>query len=233
MNVARGLIVTAGAAALCLTSACQAPLDPSVAKGAAAYSMIAPPDPSAKPEEYAIGPLDTLDVTVFQEPDLTQKGVKVDSGGAVLLPLVGQIEAAGKTASVLSAEIAQRLRTRYLEDPQVSVIVTEAMSRRVAIEGSVNEAGVYEINGQTTLIEALALAKGTSRTAALSQVVVFRTISGQRQAAVFNISDIRRGAAPDPEIKGNDTIVVGFSNLKSGFRDVIQTAPFLNIFRPF
>ncbi|WP_294260858.1 polysaccharide biosynthesis/export family protein [uncultured Sphingomonas sp.] len=214
-------------------AACQPSLDKSVARGPAAYDVIPALNPDVQPGEYRIGPLDTLDVTVFQEPDLSQKGLRVDAAGRVLVPLIGQIQASGQTAVELSKTIAAQLGQRYLVNPQVTVSVVSAVSQRVSVEGSVNEAGVYEIAGRTSLLQALALAKGTSRTAALSQVVVFRNINGQRNAAVFNVSDIRRGAAPDPEIQGNDLIVVGFSNVKAGFRDFLSSSPLLAIFRPF
>lgn len=214
-------------------SACQPTLDKSVARGAAAYDVIPALNPDVQPGEYRLGPLDTIDVTVFQEPDLSQKGLHLDAAGRVLIPLIGQVEAAGKTAVELSNQIASQLGQRYLVNPQVTVTVVSAVSQRVSVEGSVNEAGVYEIAGRTSLLQALALAKGPTRTAALSQVVVFRNINGQRNAAVFNIADIRRGAAPDPEIVGNDLIVVGFSNVKAGFRDFLSSSPLLAIFRPF
>jgi len=69
------------------------------------------------------------------------------------------------------------------------------------------------------------MAKGTSRVAALNQVVVFRIIDGKRIGGVFDVSKINRGVALDPEIRGDDTIVVGLSNVKAAWRDILTAAP--------
>lgn len=217
------------AAALSL-AACQP--TPDLPSGAAAYDIIPAPDADAA-REYKIGPLDVLSVTVFQEPDLSFKELQVDASGNLLFPLIGDVRASGKSAAQLSREIATRLDQRYLINPQVSVVVASSVSQRVAVEGSVNEPGVYEISGSSTLLEAIARAKSTTRTAKLSQVVIFRIVDGQRMGAVFDLSMIRAGRAPDPELIGGDVVVVGFSFVKGAFRDFLTTAPFFNVFRPF
>ena len=201
--------------------------------GAEAYKVIPPEDPSTRLSDYRIGPLDVLSVTVFREPDLTLKELQVDAGGNLVFPLIGAVEASGKTANELSAELARRLDERYLRDPQVSVVVSASTSQRVTVEGSVNEPGVYELGGNATLLEALARAKSPTRTAALDQVVVFRREGDKRLGAVFDVRAIRDGRVADPRIRGGDTVVVGFSEVKGAFRDFLQTAPFLNLFRLF
>lgn len=182
--------------------------------------------------EYRIGPLDTIDVTVFQEPDLSAKGLAVDASGNVVLPLVGSFPAAGKTTNVLSADIARKLGERYLVNPQVSVAVASSVSQKVVVQGQVVEPGVYEVKGSTTLLEALSMAKGETAVASLNRVVVYRTINGQRMGALFDVQTIRTGQAKDPDIFGNDVVIVGYSNAKSAWRDVLSAAPLLNIFRP-
>jgi polysaccharide export outer membrane protein len=76
------------------------------------------------------------------------------------------------------------------------------------------------------------MAHGETRVAAVKDVAVFRTINGQRMGAMFDIGSIRRGEASDPELVGNDVVVVGFSAGKSVWRDVLQAAPLMNVFRP-
>ena len=152
----------------------------------------------------------------------------------MLLPLIGSVMAAGKTAPELSAEIADRLRGRYLQAPQVAVWVSEILSQRVTVDGSVVQPGVYPLTGPTTLIQALSMAKGPDiKLANLSRVVVFRTIGGERSVAVFDLKKIRKGTAPDPEIRGNDIVVVDGSQLKGAWREVIGALPGLAIFRPY
>ncbi len=211
-----------------LLSACSN--KPVLPEGAAAYQTFPAPTGTQAIANYFIGPLDTLSVTVFQEPDLTANSIQVDASGNVLLPLIGQVKASDKTSTQLADEIAQKLSARYLTNPQVSVIVADSVSQRVTVNGSVIEPGVYAIKGRTTLIDALAMAKGTSRVAALNEVAVFRIVNGQRVGGLFDVGKINRGMAPDPEIVGNDTIVVGLSNVKSAWRDILTAAPLLSAF---
>ena len=184
--------------------------------------------------EYRIGPSDKLDVKVFREPDLTVLGAPVDADGQVRLPLIGSITAAGKSASQLSRELEALYRPKYLADPEITVTVASAVSQKVTIQGEVKSAGVYPLAGPTTLLDTLSLAGGESEVAALNQVVVLRTVSGQRMGAIFDAAAIRRGDAPDPAILGNDVVIVGISNARKLYRDILQATPLLlNIFRPF
>jgi polysaccharide export outer membrane protein len=183
--------------------------------------------------EYRIGPLDKLNITVFQVKDLTLDRVQVDASGRILLPLIGQLNAAGRTTTELSDEIAARLAASYLQNPQVSVVVSEAASQKVTVDGAVTEAGVFELRGRTTLLQAVAMAKGPARNANLRRVAVFREIDGQRQAAVFDLKAIRKGKAEDPEIYGDDVIVVDSSGLKGAWREVLGALPAFSIFRPY
>ena len=224
MRVILFLVCTASLAA-CSTPKADLP------RGEQAYEVIRAP--AGGLVEYRIGPLDTIGVNVFREPDLTFEELKVDSTGNIPFPLIGTIRAAGKTAGELSSELAARLGERYLKNPQVSVLVVSSVSQRVTVDGSVTEPGVYEISGGTTLIEALARAKGPTRVADLDEVVVFRTINGQRTGAIFDLRRIRAGISADPAIVGGDVIVVGYSAVKGGFREFLSAAPLLGVFRPF
>lgn len=197
-----------------------------------------PPTPvrsavSAPIEDYRIGPLDKLAITVFQVEELTIKEAQVDAAGRLSLPLIGIVDAAGKTTGELSKEITAKLAAGYLQSPQVSVMVSEAASQKVTVDGAVTEPGVFELRGRTTLIQAVAMAKGPARNANLKRVAVFRDINGQRTAAVFDLQAIRSGAAVDPEIQGNDVIVVDSSALKSAWREVVGALPAFGIFRPY
>ena len=205
--------------------------------GPAAYDVIPASNAGVRQEDYRINPLDVLSVNVFREPDLTLKDIQVDASGNLLFPLIGNLQAAGRTGSELSREIASRLGERYLRNPQVTVVVSSSVSQRVVVEGNVTDPGVYEIGGNTTLLEALARAKSPTRVAALDEVVIFRVVDNQRVGAVFDVSKIRAGLAPDPQIRGGDTVVVGFSAVKGAFRDFLSSAPLLlstlNTFRAY
>lgn len=215
-----------------LLSACESAL-PNLPQGKAAYAAFPAPQGDLAIRNYAIGPLDTIAITVFQEPDLTLKDVQVDAAGNVLLPLIGDVRAAGLTSTQLAQEIGLRLRRGYLSSPQVSVIIQESVSQKVTVEGSVTDPGVYEIKGRTTLLDALAMAKGPSRVARLREVIVFREIAGKQSGAMFDVSAIRRGDMENPEILGNDTVVVGLSHIKAAWRDILTASPLVAAFRPF
>jgi len=219
------------AAALVPLSACAA--HPAAPLDAAAYANFPPPGGDAPVQDYRIGPGDTLSITTFQEKDLTLEHVDVDASGNILFPLVGNVHASGLSSAALAKELETRLGQRYLRDPQVSVIVTSAVSQKVTVEGSVIQAGVFELRGQTTLLQAIALAKGPNRTARLGSVIIFRTIDGKRQAARFDIDAIRNGTMPDPQIRGDDVVVVPFSHGKGVFRDVLTALPSLGVFAVF
>jgi polysaccharide export outer membrane protein len=106
------------------------------------------------------------------------------------------------------------------------------VSQKVVVQGEVTEPGVYEIKGHATLLEVISMAKGETKVAATRQVAVFRNISGQRTGALFDVAAIRRGEAADPELLGSDVVIVGLSNAKSTWRDILATAPMLAVFRP-
>jgi polysaccharide biosynthesis/export protein len=195
--------------------------------GSDAYALIPAEAETSRPQDYRIGPLDTLKITVFREPDLSLEEVPVDASGNVLLPLIGQMQASGKTSQELAGDVSSRLASRYLVDPQVLVFVSKSASLVVTVEGQVKKPGVYEVTGQMTLLQAIASAEGPTQIAKLSEVVVFRRTAGQQYAARFNLDQIRDGRAADPKILGNDVVVVGLSSAKSIYRDALVALPAL------
>lgn len=180
-----------------------------------------------------IRPGDTLSIRVFGEPELSKDDYVVDASGFVQVPLAGQVIAGGSSPEELRIELARRLGARYIRDPQVSVTVSERAKSNFAVEGQVEEPGVYEADSGTTLLAAIARAKSPTRTARLDEVLVFRNVDGQRMGARFDLADVRAGRAADPQIIGGDTIVVGYSGAKGFWRDVRETAPLLNLFYIF
>ena len=194
-----------------------------------------PPDPVTLAKvgsvaEYHIGPMDTLDVNVFQAPDLSRT-VQVDATGMITLPLIGSIPAAGRTTSELQDAIAKVLSAKYLQAPQVNVAVKDFVSQQVTVDGAVSQPGVYPVRGRTTLLQAIAMAKGADpKLANEKQVVIFRTVDGQRMAARFDLTEIRAGRADDPEVYGNDLIVVDRSGTRSLLRSVSSSLPVVAVF---
>jgi len=182
-------------------------------------------DGSERP--YLIGPFDKVEVDVFGVPELSRREIQTDAGGRISFPLVGTIDANGKTAEQVATEIGNRLRGRYVRDPQVTVNLTESVSRVVTVDGEVREPGRYPVVGRTTLMRAVALARGTTEFAALSEVVVFRDVGDQHMAALYNLGAIRNGQYSDPEIFAGDVVMVGNSPGRRLFRDILQAAPLI------
>jgi len=188
---------------------------------------------AAAPAEYRIGVGDKLSVRVFQVEDLSFEELVVDTSGNINMPLIGAVRSAGRTAGEMSSDIAGRLTARYLRDPQVTVTVKEAASQKITVDGAVTKPGVYEMRGSTSLLQAVAMAEGPTGVADLTQVAVFRTIDGQRSVALFDLKSIRQGRASDPQMFGDDVIVVDTSRLNSTLRQMAPLIPVLAVFRPF
>jgi len=183
-------------------------------------------DLSAQSRPYLLGPYDRLSIETYGVDDLART-VQVDAAGRISMPLAGTIDAAGKTPTQLEELIEQRLRGRYIRDPQVTVNLTETNSQVMTIEGEVGESGLYPVVGRMTLMRAIARARGTTEFARRSHVVVFRTVGGQRMAALYDLRAIQRGAYDDPEIFANDVIVVSEDRARRIFRDAMQGASLL------
>ena len=197
--------------------------------GPQSYNVI-PATQTTRPE-YRLNPQDKLTIAVFREPDLSVVEAPIETSGGIVMPLVGRVQAAGRTSSELASEIEDRLK-KYLVGPRVSVIIASSRSLNVTVDGAVQEAGVYEMQGETTLIQSIAMAKGASRIADLERVAVFRTIDGRRNGALFDVRAIQSGAAPDLQLQSGDYVVVGASNIKAIWYDVLSILPAFALFVP-
>ncbi len=174
---------------------------------------------------YLIGPFDKLVIDVFGIEELSKREVQTDAGGRISFPLAGIMEAAGKTPAELESEIEARLRTKYVRNPQVTVNLKETVSQVITVDGQVKEPGLYPVVGRMTLMRAVATAKGASEFAKLDDVVIFRTVGGQKMAALYNLKAIRRGNYEDPEVFANDVVVVGDSSARRLFKDAVTLGP--------
>lgn len=225
-------ILWAVGAAMALSACVSRNVGPDVAQGDEAYARIPAPVGEPAAELYRIGPLDRLDITVFQESDMSSKGMQVDAAGDISLPLVGRVHAAGLTTLELADALRSRA-SRFYVDPQITVGIASSVSQNVTVQGQVTEPGIFPIQGPTTLLDVVALAKGETENAALDQVVVIRFINGNRYAAAFNLERVRRNEDKDPAIMPRDVIIVGHSGTKQAWHDVLRAAPLLNIFTQF
>jgi polysaccharide biosynthesis/export protein len=183
--------------------------------------------------DYRIGSQDMLEVNVFGIEEL-KRDVQVDSGGKVILPLVGQMQAGGRTPGEFAKDLETALKAKYMKNPQVIVTVKNAQSQRVTIDGAVNKPGVYPLSGPTTLLQAISLGGGPDQKLAnVRKVAVFRQVAGKRHAAFFDLNQIRNGKSEDPQIYGNDIVVVDTSSGSRFIQNFQGLFPILGLFRPF
>lgn len=190
-------------------------------------SVLPPPhrgDLTAADRPALIGPLDTIQVDVFNIPDLSRE-IQVDASGRIAMPLIGTVDARGRTADELARTVETALRGRYVRNPEVTVNIRSSVSQVVTIDGQVVEPGLYPVTNQMTLLRAVASAKGLSEFAKEDDVVILRTVEGQKMAGLYNIAAIRRGAYDDPPIYANDIVVVGDSPSRRAFRTIVSVAP--------
>jgi polysaccharide biosynthesis/export protein len=215
---------------LALLAGCASSQLADVPSGSEAYKLIPAPVQDGPEAAYLISATDELGIQVFQEPDLSIDKLQVDNAGRIQMPLIGEVMAAGRSTSDLANEIAGRLRERYIVNPQVVVSVSKSATQFVTVEGEVKKPGVYEIDRDYTLLAALARAESPTKTARLNEILVFRSLQGQRMGARFDLTEIRAGRAPDPQVKSGDVIIVGRSASKGAWQDFLQAAPAFNLF---
>ena len=213
--------VRGGQAKMVTTTEQLGPPDTTTATGA--YSGIA---------DYRLGASDVVDIEVYGLPELT-RSLRVNSRGMITLPLVGPIQATGKTVAELEDEITNLLADDFLQDPQVTVFVSAYTSQKVTIEGAVGKPGIYSLSGNTSLLQAIVIAGGVSELANPKGIIIFRVIDGQRMAAVFDLNEIRGGNAEDPRIYGDDLIVVDRSGSKSAWAGLLKVVPVAGMFSIF
>ena len=180
-------------------------------------------DFTAESRPYIVGPFDRLTIDVFGIAELTEREVQVDAAGRISFPLAGVVQVSGKTPGEIEGLLTERLRQAYVRNPQVTVNLKEAVSQVVTVSGEVKKPGLYPVMGRMTLLQAIARAEGTVEFSDLQNVVIFRTIKGQRLAALYNVDAIQRGAYADPEIYPNDVVMIGDNNARRLFKDLLTT----------
>lgn len=174
-------------------------------------------------DDYVIGPGDLLKIEVFQVQDYNRT-VRVSTTGRISLPLIGAVEAAGRTASSLEADLAQKLAADYIQNPFVSVFIEEYASQKVTIEGEVKKPGVFPLRGRISLLEVVALAEGFVELSDQNRVQVFRRPANEPgQMLVFDVEAIRSGKISDPVMQGNDVVIVSKAHGRSILKSITDT----------
>ncbi|MEP3525428.1 MAG: polysaccharide biosynthesis/export family protein [Hyphomicrobiales bacterium] len=165
---------------------------------------------------------DLLEVDVFQVDEL-DKTVQIDSSGRISMPLIGRVAAAGKTVGALESELERLYEIKHLQSPDIAVLVTESKGQQVTLNGEFLTPGVYPSSSNTTLLQAVALARGLSPIADTGKIFVYRDFQGKKLVANYNLKKIQQGQAIDPKIFGGDIIVAFSSKTKLAQKNLKET----------
>jgi polysaccharide biosynthesis/export protein len=166
---------------------------------------------TAKPvsePEYKIGPQDVLRVDVWKEPEITRT-IPVRPDGKITLPLLNDVQAAGLTAMELAASLSEGFK-KYLNNPQVTVTVTDINSRRIYVTGEVGRAGALPLLPNMTVLQAVSSCGGFTQFAKIKKIYVLRQEDGKQVKHPFNYKEVVNGKKPEDNItlQPGDTIVV-------------------------
>ena len=167
-----------------------------------------PPAPSAAEHEYKIGPQDVVQIDVWKEPEISRT-IPVRPDGKISVPLLHDVQAAGLTAMELATSLRDGL-SKYLNNPQVNVTVTQINSRRVYLTGEVTRAGAIPLLPNMTVLQALASGGGFTQFAKMKNIYVLRTENGKQVKHPFNYKEVVKGNLSEQNIllQDGDTIVV-------------------------
>ena len=186
-----------------------------VSLGTGAGRSLAAQEPAASTPEaadelipYFVAPGDVLRIAVWKEAELSAE-VFVRLDGMITVPLAGDVKAAGRTTDQIATEVRTRLRA-FLEVPQVTVTVAQAVSARFYVIGEVTVSGAFPLTQRVTILQALALAGGFREFAKRERIVVIRERRGERKAIFFNFRDLEAGTNLEQNIavEAGDTLIV-------------------------
>jgi polysaccharide biosynthesis/export protein len=168
----------------------------------------APQSVGAADSSYKIGPQDVLRIDVWKEAEIS-RAVPVRPDGKISLPLLNDVQASGLTAMELANNITEGLK-KFINNPQVTVSVTEINSRRVYVTGEVSKPGAYPLLPNMTALQAVTSAGGFTQFARTKNIYILRTEGGKQTKYPFNYNDVVKGKRPDDNItlQPGDTIVV-------------------------
>lgn len=215
-----------GLAAASLLAGCSSPGPVGLDSSVALAELSSLPAPAAV--DYAAGqqsdlarPLDVLSINVFGVEELSRQ-VRVGGGGFFDFPLIGAVQANGRSLGEIAYELETRLGGEYVRNPDITIEFIEREGQVFTVGGEVDSPGQYPIVRQMTLLEAVASAGGTTEYSELDDVLIFREIEGQRYIGLYDMSAIQRGNYPDPVIYAHDVIMVGDSPNRRLLSDVLR-----------
>jgi polysaccharide export outer membrane protein len=181
---------------LMLPVACAPRISPTVEAQAAAATQVVE-------DNYQLGPEDELEITVWKEPELAKK-IAVRPDGKISYPLIGEIQAAGKTVKQLREEISKKLE-KYVADAQITVILLKAQYYKIYVVGKVNKPGEFHVGRPANVMQALAMAGGLTPFASPGKIVILRRSGDKEQTLPFDYKAVSRGES----LEQNRTLLPG------------------------
>jgi polysaccharide biosynthesis/export protein len=182
----RGFLGSLVALGVLLMCSCTPPAS-HLTEAQAAAATVATPDQ----DKYLLGPEDAIEVSVWKEPDLTKQLV-VRPDGKITYPLIGEVQASGRTVKQLQEEILKRLE-KFVTDAHVTVILLKAQNYKIYVTGKVNKPGDFMIGKPVNVMQAISMAGGLTPFASPGSIMVLRTIDGKEEVYPFNYKDVARG----------------------------------------
>ncbi len=181
---------------------------PAATPNGAAVSTLSTPTGVSLPSGYVIGADDVLSIVFWRDKDMSVD-VVVRPDGRISLPLLNDVQAAGLTPDQLRANL-EKAASKYIGDPNSTVVVKEIHSRKVFITGNVAKAGTYPLTGEMNVLQLIALAGGLAEYADAKNIVVMRNEGGQPQSFKFNYKDVikQKNVQQNILLKPGDTVVV-------------------------
>jgi polysaccharide export outer membrane protein len=162
--------------------------------------------------QYVIGPGDRLQVFVYEAPNLSMSGVPVRPDGRLSLPLVPDLEAAGKTPTELAAVITERLK-EFVKEPNVSVIVqgfTGPFDRQIRVIGEASEPMAMAYSDRMTVLDVMIAAKGLTRYASGNRAVIVRRSNGKQETIKVRLGDLLKDGdvTQNVDMQPGDTLII-------------------------
>jgi polysaccharide biosynthesis/export protein len=171
-------------------------------------AIASPARAAPAPQGYEIGPEDLLEIVVWKEEGL-KKEVLVRPDGGISFPLIGEVQAGGKTPNQLQEEITQRLG-KFIPRASVNVSVMKTASYKVYVIGRVNKPGEFTVGRRVDVLQALSMAGGLTPFAVAEEILILRKANGRDTRFRFDYTQVQRGVGLSQNIplKSGDTVVV-------------------------
>jgi polysaccharide biosynthesis/export protein len=169
---------------LMLAQACAPSMSPAVGAQAVAAAAVVE-------ENYQLGPGDEIEIAVWKEEELSKRMV-IRPDGKISYPLIGEVQAAGKTVKQLREEISKSLE-KFVTDAQVTVMLIQPQNYKIYVTGQVNSPGEFSLTRPANVMQALSMAGGLTPFAKSRNIVVLRHSGGMEQTFRFDYMAVSRG----------------------------------------